>query len=298
MRRGMVIIVALMSTGAFIFPFATRVLANSSSYYTADGFTIYPIQNMHIVLQREVVKIEPHPSSTHKLKWFASCHFTFYNKRDGNELVTMGYPDWLQTRFAPDCEMNEFGGKYNEFLKSDKANAQILEKNPIFGHALVYLRGYRLGKLPYYSRAWRVSDLEVLVDSQQVRTRHKPIGLKIKAAKAFRDSFAVGPEEPKGAFIWKLPFKAYETKTVRVTFSFSGLCDIENQQEVTYLLRTGALWADSIEAADIYWDLKGRRANEKSIHPKTYTREGDVLHWHFENFEPREDIGLYISYKK
>lgn len=99
----------------------------------------------------------------------------------------------------------------------------------------------------------------------------------------------------EAAYIWKLPFNPRETRTIKVTFSFESLTDAGGYQESTYLLRTGALWADKIGEADIYWDIRGRKIDLKKVFPKGFEYKDNVLHWKFKDFEPSEDISIYMD---
>ena len=284
----------------------SNAFANSSSYYDSDGATVFPIENKNIVIKKEIVKISPKPETN--TKWLAKCEFTFYNKSDSEELVTMGYPDWLNNNFWRDYIFTDSLNKKKEatiskYIDSDKEAKKLLYPNndnyfDDWGYAKAYLKGYKEGKLPYVKEAWLIDDLKIIVDEKEVKTTHKSIEIKIKVEKKFEKEFAIKPSEPLGAFVWKVNFKPKETKTVKVTFSFAGLTDYGGYQEVSYLLRTGALWADKIGEADIYWDLKGRGQPDDDIHPKNYRIENNVIHWHFEDFEPNEDISILVGYDR
>src|SRR6185369_16931641 len=91
----------------------------------------------------------------------------------------------------------------------------------------------------------------------------------------------------------KVTFAPHETKQVKVSFSFSGFHEAEGYQKAIYILQTGALWADKIGMADIYWDIKGQNVNVKQIVPQDFKQEGNIIHWHFEDFKPTEDIVIY-----
>ncbi len=93
-----------------------------------------------------------------------------------------------------------------------------------------------------------------------------------------------------------MKFKPKETKIVNVTFSFGGLNDIGGYQEVSYILKTGALWADEIGEADIYWNYKDREVDVNRIFPSKFKIDNKVIHWHFENFEPNDDISIFVTY--
>ena len=106
----------------------------------------------------------------------------------------------------------------------------------------------------------------------------------------------MAPEDPQGAHTWRIRFKPRETKKVEVTFSFGGLNTFGGPQELSYLLKTGSLWADKIGEADIYWNFNGRRVDVSRISPAGYKIKNDVIHWHFEDFEPNADITIFAAH--
>ena len=275
-----------------------HAFGNSSSYYDNDGVTVFPIENNNIVMKKEIVKIQPVPKST---RWMASCEFTFYNKSETEELVTMGYPDWLDDSLLISFRADGFDKKVkkaiSEYIDANAEIKKMADSWPAANYSRAYFKGYQEGKLPYVEEAWNVHDLKVLVDKAKVKTAHKPLNIKIKIEKRDQKHFAVFPEEPLGVFIWKVKFKPRETKTVNVTFSFGGLKDhLSGSQEVSYVLKTGALWADKIGEADIYWNFKGRNVDVSSIFPCEFKIEKKVIHWRFENFEPSDDISISVGY--
>lgn len=254
--------------------FNCAVFANSSSYYDKDGATVYPLETSSIVMKKEVVKIKPSKGG-----WSATCVFTFENKSDSNEFVTMGYPDWLKANF--DARGIESFWKYFNTLPAKTRKAYEEQSFVVgYGYDQVYVKGYREGKLPYISEAWNLHDLAVTIDGKKVKTKHKAV---IDAKSLPGD----------GAFIWNVTFTPHETKQVKVSFSFSGFNEMGGYQKAIYILQTGALWADKIGMADIYWDINGQDVNLKQIVPQDYKMEGNTIHWHFEEFEPVEDIVIY-----
>jgi hypothetical protein len=288
---GVMVIFSILS------PFAPQVLSDVSSYYGGDGFTVYPVESKNIVLKEEVVRIRP--DLGRKTSWLADCEFIFYSKSDSPETVTMGYPDWLDTSFNPDYVHLDKKAKelFKRYKASDPKTKTIEGKYGPGADIEIYFRGYQRAKLPYLQDAWVLRDLAVKVDSLKVSPSHRPTGLPLKAKKKYSKEFAFDARKPQAAYIWRVEFNPGETKIVKVSFNFSGLTELTWYQEVSYLLTSGALWADSIGVANIYWSLEGRKLKLKSIYPSGYAKDGNVIHWCFENFEPREDIGLFISYE-
>jgi hypothetical protein len=267
---------AILLTGISVI-LSSSVLADSSSYYDKDGATVFPIENKSIVMKEEIVKIEPTTSDYRT--WRAICEFNFFNKSTLEESVTMGYPDWLNRRF--ELEKNKAFWNYFNTLPAEFKKRYDAKQGGMFavgyGYDEVYIKGYKEGKLPYISNAWNLHDLKVIIDGEKPKTTHK----------AIIDKRSLPGD---GAYIWKVIFKPHETKTVRVSFSFRGFTDEGDYQKVSYVLRTGALWADNIGVADIYWNIKGRDIDLKQVIPHGYKIENNIIHWHFEDFEPKEDI--------
>lgn len=272
--------------------FSRSVCANNSSYYDKDGSSVIPIENKNIRMKKEIVKIRA--DRNEHGKWLADCEFIFVNKSESEEPVTMGYPDWLNSRYDPK-EDKSFWNYFESLSEKTKKNYREGAFIVGYGYDEVYITGYKEGKLHYITEAWNLRDLKVLINGREAIVTHRPIDIKIEVSKADEKKFAAQPMPPSGAFIWKMLFKPKETIIVRVTFSFSGLTDVGGIQQVSYLLRTGALWADTIGTADIYWNTTGRLVSQARVTPPTQTVEGDVLHWHFDNYKPTEDIVLFAD---
>ena len=272
----------------FIF-LISNAFANSSSYYDGDGATIFPIENKSIVMKKEIVKIKPKPKTS---GWLAECEFVFYNKGESEEMVTMGYPDWLNTLYIPGNN-GAFWKYFDSLPLTIKKNYEETGFDAGYGYIEIYFEGYKDGKLPYINSAWNLHDLKVTIDGNKQQTKHKPIDVKIKIKKRYKMYFSANAAPPSAAFAWKVNFKPKETKTVKVSFSFGGLSDAEGYAEASYLLQTGALWADTIGEADIYWDIKGQDIDMKRTFPLGYEFKNNIIHWHFENFEPTDDISIF-----
>lgn len=211
----------------------------------------------------------------------------------------MGYPDWVNP-FAMTAIMEEnhkADDLVYKFFQSDPEAKQIMEYFHLFpqiGYPKAYLSGYQRGKLPYIEQAWVINDLKVLIDNAIIKATHKPIGIKIIINKKHKDEFVADADSPAGAFIWNVKFLPGQTRIVKISFSFGGLEDI-GYQEASYLLTSGALWADTIQSADIQWLLGPYKIIEDRIYPKGYTVNENTIHWHFENFEPKEDISIFVN---
>jgi len=63
----------------------------------------------------------------------------------------------------------------------------------------------------------------------------------------------------------------------------------------TYIMKTGALWKDNIEDAMIRIHLYYIPFEQvTSISPEGYTREGNIITWHFKDFKPSQNIEISI----
>ena len=264
--------------------------ANNSSNYDKDGATVIPIESKSIRMEKETVMIKADHDEDGK--WLADCEFVFVNTSDLEEPVTMGYPDWLNSSYDPK-KNKQFWDYFNSLPEKTRKYYEDGDSRVGHGYGDVYFEGYKKGILHYLNTAWNLRDLEVFVNGKRIKTVHKPIEIKLKVPAADRKKFSQVPYPPVGAHIWTLRFKPNEKMTVRITFSFSGLSDIAGYQQVAYLLQTGALWADTIGTADIFWNTAGRRTSIAPGSPPLQSTENDVMHWHFENYKPTEDIVLY-----
>lgn len=62
-----------------------------------------------------------------------------------------------------------------------------------------------------------------------------------------------------------------------------------------YVLRTGALWKDTIEDARITITLRNTHPDQVTqLSPEGYTRQGQQIEWHFRDFEPGGDISIQL----
>ena len=266
--------------------------ADTSDYYDMDASSVIPLKTNSIVMEREIVRIKPILNKI-PATWHVSAEFIFHNKSDKEEAVTMGYPDWINWQYDP-RQNKEFWA----FFKTLPLKVQETDNLPFDGWVKdVYFEGYEKGKLPYIKDAWNLHDLTVKINGGTITNfLHKAIDLKT-IKKDFLLSTLERGNTPEGAFVWKTKFGPQETKTVDITFGFTGLVDMGYQKSV-YLLTTGALWADKIGVGDIYWEIghldDAPNVNFKATGPGGYKLEdgGKVLHWHFENLKPKEDIVL------
>jgi len=89
-------------------------------------------------------------------------------------------------------------------------------------------------------------------------------------------------------YAWTMSFKAGQTCTVRTTYSFYGTT-YTAERGADYVLKTGKLWKGPIGKAEIV--VQGVPSEYLSkIRPGGYFQRGDTITWHFESFEPDNDI--------
>ena len=62
-----------------------------------------------------------------------------------------------------------------------------------------------------------------------------------------------------------------------------------------YIIRTGAFWQGSIGDAKFHLVLKNIDPNRVKLSPKGYQQKGNHFSWHFKNFEPEEDLEVWIK---
>jgi hypothetical protein len=98
------------------------------------------------------------------------------------------------------------------------------------------------------------------------------------------------------AYVWKMHFKKGQKRIVKNTYTFGGLHIAGGEEVLTYVLKTGALWKDKIQSADIIFDLGQRDPGfASSIKPSGYLTAGHKLHWVFKDFEPKDDIEISLG---
>ena len=84
---------------------------------------------------------------------------------------------------------------------------------------------------------------------------------------------------------------------IKVSYIVSGYgYGFEGRVQYTYVLRTGVGWKDTIGKGDIVarlpYDVS--ELNVSSCHPEDCVLAGKEISWHFEDFEPQENIELEI----
>ncbi|MBN2501287.1 MAG: hypothetical protein JXB38_10960, partial [Anaerolineales bacterium] len=93
-------------------------------------------------------------------------------------------------------------------------------------------------------------------------------------------------------------FPPGEDVTIKVTYTAAGYMDdqVEGHIDFAYVLRTGAGWKDTIGKADIVARLpyEVEELNWWGCLPEDCMTTGSEISWHYEDFEPEEDIRFTV----
>jgi len=102
------------------------------------------------------------------------------------------------------------------------------------------------------------------------------------------------PEYPR-VYVWDASFKKDQVRKVYNTYTFEG--DIDGYyQTIQYVLKTGALWKDSIGTGVIRIDIDSLdRKYISKIKPEGYSYSGNSIEWKFTELEPKEDISIQFN---
>jgi hypothetical protein len=101
-------------------------------------------------------------------------------------------------------------------------------------------------------------------------------------------------------YVWDISFLPHEKKEVKVEYLGGwGFSLDRSTSYFIYVVETGALWSGTIGKADFSLTLSEntmRFLNHPSItlraYPSGYTKKGDRFEWHFQNWEPKENLGV------
>lgn len=99
--------------------------------------------------------------------------------------------------------------------------------------------------------------------------------------------------------IWytkKVLFEPNTTKRVRNTYKVNYSVSINSGFWFSYIMKTGANWKGKIGRADVYMYMGRSLYEVTQIEPKNYVIKDKTIEWHFENFEPKEDISINCNY--
>lgn len=98
-------------------------------------------------------------------------------------------------------------------------------------------------------------------------------------------------------YVFPVTFRSGETTTIRQTYTVGGTQDSMGGNIFSYILKTGALWKDSIQRLSIVFELEKKDAPYwQSIIPvehRAEERDGRLyLSWSYENIEPDFDLKI------
>jgi len=131
-----------------------------------------------------------------------------------------------------------------------------------------------------------IKNFRCFVDGKEVQVEHKA---------RINDSLNSRLTYPF-AYVWRMSFKKGQVRAVRNTYNFGGLYISDGTIELTYILKTGALWKGKIKTALIVFDLgKPDPRFTYSIKPPGYMIKNHQISWTFRDFEPEEDIEIGLS---
>lgn len=131
-----------------------------------------------------------------------------------------------------------------------------------------------------------IRNFRCFVDGKEVTVEHKK-GIQNPLNPELQYPFA---------YVWKMYFKKGQKRIVKNTYTFGGLHIAGGDEVLTYVLKTGALWKDKIQEADIIFDLGQHDPGfATSIKPLGYRIEGHKLYWTFKDFEPKEDLEISLG---
>ena len=121
--------------------------------------------------------------------------------------------------------------------------------------------------------------------------------------KAAKTKFVPGDPQGHGDYqAWHVKdvhFGAGQTRTVVNEYESGFGYDSMGGISFAYVLRTGASWKGKIGQARITVDVSGVPSHYSiSLSPQGYHKEGDVVTWVLRDFEPNEDIGVYMMPKR
>jgi len=99
------------------------------------------------------------------------------------------------------------------------------------------------------------------------------------------------------AFLWPVKLPHNQPIHLHNTYNF-GTGGQFDSNSVSYILKTGALWAGKMDKAEITIDLgENVPGYLLDVKPAGYTYQKGVIHWLFTDFKPAEDISVVIRNK-
>jgi tetratricopeptide (TPR) repeat protein len=145
-----------------------------------------------------------------------------------------------------------------------------------------------------FPRGWE-GDLKDFMASDA----HKPGDLKVETLAENPNYNEYTGEKLPWWKVFKVPFDSTGQTIVVETMYTTELTNtggfVLNDLHFTYIMKTGALWKGNIEDARVTVTVAGGAGDRlTSISPEGYTREGDRITWHFQNFKPDSNIEIGV----
>lgn len=106
-------------------------------------------------------------------------------------------------------------------------------------------------------------------------------------------------------YAWSISFKPHEKKDVKVEYVGTwGFSLDRSTSYFIYIVETGALWSGTIGKADFSitlsegtMDYLRHPGTALRAYPSGYTRKGNRIEWHFQNWKPKENLGVVTFLK-
>ncbi len=90
-----------------------------------------------------------------------------------------------------------------------------------------------------------------------------------------------------------LRFARKQTRIVQVRYQAPTGRNVGGTRNFVCILKTGASWKGPIGSATVVADLSAIRDYQtRNYYPKNCVPRGDTVQWHFQDFEPEENIGI------
>jgi hypothetical protein len=111
------------------------------------------------------------------------------------------------------------------------------------------------------------------------------------------------PHFSDAVYTYPVAFKQDETIKIKHHYSVGGIFDSIGGWRFTYILRTGALWKDTIENFKLIYKTSSSSVHEiECTNPPEQTREhhGEEIHfvWDFTDFKPKSDFIICGNIKR
>jgi hypothetical protein len=106
-------------------------------------------------------------------------------------------------------------------------------------------------------------------------------------------------------YVWDISFLPHEKKEVKVEYLGGWGFELDRSTSYfVYVVETGALWSGTISKADFSLTLTEstmRLLSHPGIalraYPAGYIKKGNRIEWHFQNWEPKENLGVVYFMK-